>query len=153
MLGVEDILYTSDDQTQKVAMISGHTDLTKQQFDKYYVPEIDKYIKKGYSFLVGGASGCDTFAQNYLSQLPVEVTVCDKGDQNNCLFPDNFYHINGFASYPERDNYMTQHSSVDIAWIYYGSAGSGTCANLLRRKLGDRIARQVINLLRKRQIV
>jgi len=48
----------------KIVMVSGHTNLTKEEFNKY-------------SFVVGGASGCDEMTQKYLSNkgVPLQTTL------------------------------------------------------------------------------
>jgi hypothetical protein len=131
------------------AMISGHTDLTEENFKKFYVAKIDEYVAKGYSFVIGGAEGTDTMAQKYLADFPdVEVTVYDKGTQKN-VHCDRFKHLNGFKTYPERDAAMTDASSTDIAILQqYGGAASGTAGNLYRRKFGDDLSKQIIKLIR-----
>lgn len=136
----------------KVAMISGHTDLTPSEFETYYRPKIDNYIAKGYSFVLGGAEGADKLAQLYLASTvdlsKFKVTVYDKGQQNN-VHDSRFEHVNGFSSYPERDAAMTAVSSVDICILRQkGGAGSGTAANIYRRAFGDDVAKKLIKLIR-----
>lgn len=133
----------------KTVMVSGHTDLSKEEFDTYYVPELKASIAKGESFVVGGADGCDKMTQEFLSNYPeVNATIYDKGTQKN-VHCSRFGHINGFASYPLRDKAMTEASYRDIAYLHqYGGAASGTGANLLRRKFGHEMAEQITKLLR-----
>jgi hypothetical protein len=59
----------------KNVMISCHVNITKEQFEKYYIPEIDKYLHKGYNFIVGGALGTYSFAQEYLNNKNIKVIV------------------------------------------------------------------------------
>ena len=139
----------------KTYFISGHTDLSLQLFNQYYEPEIYRAIQdasitwddqndpSGYMihFLIGGASGVDSMAQDYLSKYindsRIKVTVYDRLCENNCRI-DNFCHVNGFESYTKRDEQMTTDSYEDIAFfrIYMG-LGSGTCLNVMRRLIGQ----------------
>jgi hypothetical protein len=134
---------------EKTAMVSGHTDLTQEKWDKYYKAKIDKLIEEGYAFVVGGAAGADELTQLYLAKFPeVDVTVYDKGTQDNAKCP-RFKKVNGFKTYPERDAAMTAASSLDVCVLnQYGGAGSGTAANLYRRKFGDETSKQIIKLIR-----
>lgn len=141
---------SNKNDTKKVAMVSGHTDLTEEEFLKYYKEKIDDYLVQGYSFVVGGADGADKLTQLYLSTYPkVEVTVYDKGSQKN-VHCNRFKHVNGFSSYPERDEAMTDASSVDICILrQHGGGGSGTAANLYRRKFGKEMAKDIIKIIRE----
>lgn len=136
-------------RTEQTVMVSGHTDLTQEEFDTFYKNKIDEYVDKGYAFVVGGADGSDKFTQLHLaSKDNVEVTVYDKGTQNNVHCP-RFKHINGFTSYPERDAAMTAASSIDICILRQtGCAGSGTAANLYRRQFGNEMAKTIIKIIR-----
>ena len=133
----------------KTVMVSGHTDLTEDEFNKYYKPRLDEYIKQGCSFIVGGASGCDEMTQKYLANIEADVTVYDKGNQHN-VHSNRYKHVNGFESYPLRDKTMTENSDLDLAFPRQnGGAGSGTWANILRRKYGHDFAQELIKLARK----
>lgn len=133
----------------KVAMVSGHTDLTAEEFNKFYKEKIDNLIAQGYCFVVGGAEGADKLTQLYLANYPaVQVTVYDKGTQKN-IHCERYAHMNGFKSYPERDEAMTEASSTDVAILRQkGGAGSGTAANLYRRAFGKEKAREIIKIIR-----
>lgn len=116
-------------------LICGHIDLSEEDFNKYYLPSLEKYSPQYDTFYVGGAKGADTFAQKYLgNENAWDVTVCDKGEQNNNLFPTIFKHKNGFASYIDRDDYMTSNSSDIIVFLrkHYMSIGSGSFSNVVR---------------------
>ena len=136
-----------------IVMISGHTDITQEQFQKYYQPLIDEYVDKGAKFIVGGAYGTDSMAQHYLATKNVDVTVYDKGDQNNVHDPEKFNHLNGFPSYPKRDAAMTENSTVDIAFLRNDrmAKGSGSCANIVRRVFGDKVSKKVFKLMRDKR--
>ena len=132
-------------------MVSGSTTATKEYFDKYYKEKMDEYIEKKCRFMVGGAKGIDTLTQQYLIKKlynPTMVTIVDKGTQDNRVSKE-FNHKNGFSSYPERDAWMTQNSDIDLAVVnQYGGGGSGTFANIVRRELGNDVAKQVTKLFR-----
>lgn len=137
----------------KIVMISGHRHLTQKNFDKYYINEIEKYRKAGYKFVIGDAIGADTMVQIYLSQYDdVDLTIY-------CVHPikkisDKFEYIVFEGNYLERDIFLTKISSKDIAFIYHDSGSiSYTCMNLLRRKYGQDIAEDVINIIQRYTIM
>lgn len=115
-------------------LICGHIDLTIKNFDDHYVPIIDSVLSKCDTFYVGGAKGVDTFAQDYLFKKNCNIIVCDKGDQNNNLYPSKYQHKNGFSSYIDRDAYMTDNVTDIIVFLkkHYMSLGSGSFSNVVR---------------------
>jgi hypothetical protein len=50
----------------KTYFVSGHLDLTKEEFDEHYVPKLAQAIEEGCHFVVGDAPGCDFMAQRFL---------------------------------------------------------------------------------------
>lgn len=60
-----------------VYFISGHLDLTEEEFITHYIPKIDAALqsKQNIAFVVGDARGCDSRAQKYLLNFPWLVTV------------------------------------------------------------------------------
>lgn len=138
------------DKEKKIAMISGHLNTTLAEFHKFYSGEIEKCAKEGYKFIVGGAKGTDTLAQLHLMRVLNDlsaVTVYDRGDEDNRQHK-SFQHKNGYASYTQRDENMTAESSMDIAFLHKDGGGSGTAANIIRRKLGPETAREVQAIFR-----
>lgn len=132
-------------------LICGHIDLSEKDFNKYYVPSFTKYSFQYDDFYVGGAKGVDTHAQNYLKKEGAwTVTVCDKGDQNNNLYPSEFIHVNGFSSYIERDTFMT--GIVDDIIVFlrknYMSLGSGSFCNVVRILTNKTIADEFMEYVR-----
>jgi hypothetical protein len=114
----------------EVAFISGHIDLTSEQFDKYYVKEIDDAIAKGCNFVVGNALGCDAMALQYLKEKvdSNRVTVYhrespyDKVNKQHLTMNDikklGYKNIlTGYSSFDQRDAHMTEDSDFDIAWV------------------------------------
>lgn len=122
-------------QENKIAFISGHLDLTQDEFDRYYRSMIRNAVDRGHSFVVGDANGVDTMAQELL-----EFCVCQKRVTVFHMFdlPRNyksilFNKIGGFSSDKERDEAMTLASNYDITWVKPGRQNSGTAKNLKRR--------------------
>lgn len=52
----------------RIAMISGHVDITPADFATHYLPAIDFAISRGDYFILGDAQGIDTLALDYLLQ-------------------------------------------------------------------------------------
>ncbi len=122
-------------ENKKVAFISGHRNLEQSEFDKYYVPEIQKYANLGYDFVVGDYYGCDIMAQTWISEHldHNRVTVYHMLKSPRNLASKDFKQVGGFKTDIERDSAMTNASSVDIAFIRPGNWTSGTAQNILRR--------------------
>ena len=113
--------------------------LTKVDFDNYYVPKLKEAIKKKSScFVVGDYYGADRMAQLWLSEnLPEEehsrVTVYHMFNLPRILESKLFKTIGGFRDDISRDSAMTEISDQDIAFVYPGRWTSGTAQNILRR--------------------
>ena len=149
----------------KVAFISGHRDITGEEFKTSYVPVIKEYFRKGYSFVIGDCNGCDNFAAQLIALIMsaspdrrVTLTIYhmlqeprfrvgerhDDGvwriepllaDKSVDEWPEVRY-IGGFRTDEERDAAMTAASSVDIAFVRDQTKWkSGTAQNLYRRHL------------------
>ena len=119
-----------------IAFISGHLDLTQEEFDKHYKPAINYAIYFGYSFVIGDARGADKMSQEYIKGMGNNVwelvTVYHMFDKprNNV---GNFTTKGGFKSDEERDIKMTLASDYDIAWVRPGREKSDTAKNIQRR--------------------
>ncbi|ABC29376.1 hypothetical protein HCH_02576 [Hahella chejuensis KCTC 2396] len=115
-----------------VYFISGHLDLTPQEFEQHYAPAIDQALENQASFVIGDARGADKLAQDYLYGKSNAVTVYHMFDtpRNNPGFPTR----SGFTSDNQRDKQMTADSTCDIAWVRPGREKSGTARNLARRQ-------------------
>lgn len=114
-----------------IAFISGHLDLTADEFRQHYVPLIDQAIEQQHRFVVGDARGADNMAQLYLKLRGVQATVFHAyaRPRNNLGFPSN----GGHRSQTAKDAAMTAASTYDIAWVRPGKEASGTAKNLERR--------------------
>lgn len=127
-----------------IAYISGHLDLTEQEFLDHYLPLIQKTLEERGTFVVGDARGADVMAQRYI----VEFFKTYVSLVPNCDYPMIVYHMfdsprnnmgnfrtkGGYTSDEDRDGAMTHVSDYDIAWVRPGREKSGTAKNLERRK-------------------
>ncbi len=115
----------------RTAFISGHLDLTQDEFDREYIPLIEKALLQGDKFVIGDARGADTIAQKYLSQFNgwTNVTIYHmfESPRNNV---GNYKTVGGFKNDSERDCNLTYCSDYDIAWVRPGRENSGTAKNL-----------------------
>lgn len=115
--------------------ISGHLDITAEEFATHYVPFLEAAQDQHASFVVGDARGTDTLAQTWLSrfapQAPVTVFHMFDNPRNNVAGSPT---RGGFITDDERDSAMTKASDQDIAWVRPGREKSGTARNLARRK-------------------
>jgi len=125
--------------------VSGHLDITPEEFKEHYVEALDTALTAGAYFVVGDARGSDTMAQEYLKGKTTHVTV-----YHQQTFPRNnkgaFPVRGGFQNDTTKDTAMTLASDLDIAWVrsveaqkkLYGSKyrkrTSGTEKNLKRRQ-------------------
>jgi hypothetical protein len=143
---------------EQTAFISGHVDLSSEEFKENYVKEIDIAIASGDKFVVGCAKGGDTMGLEYLLECKVDPTritiflferyssdeTCK--EKYNKLYPEIALKY-GYKSYSTRDAAMTNSSDYDIAWVRseaeckkkygdkYRPRVSGTEQNLIRRRL------------------
>lgn len=136
--------------------ISGHRDLSKDEFNSIYVCLINQYIdwlnldqsnlftSKKLTFYVGDCDGCDSMAIEYIvnNVLPnnpdtyLTICTCDfdfEGKQSYNFDNANINIINGFKSHEERDTYMTRETQVDLLYIRPGKWDSGTAQNFVKR--------------------
>jgi hypothetical protein len=102
---------------QKIYFISGHLDLSSEDFEKHYIPSIDYAIQHNSFFVVGDAKGADTLAQQYLaSKKYPRVTVYHMFSAPRCNY-GNWPIVGGYKSDESRDAYMTANSTDDIAYV------------------------------------
>lgn len=149
--------------------VSGHMDLTKEEFAEHYEPRIRAAHAAGASFVVGDAHGCDFMAQRLLASLelgqpkdagrvrvfhmlerPRHSFGSGYGSRDPNLPKDSwsgrrggFPLVGGFSSDEERDAAMTAASDDDIAWVrpVKDKRHSGTAKNLARRAAQRKAAR------------
>ncbi len=124
-----------------IGYVSGHLDLSEEEFAAHYVPRIveavargcsDPHGPSGLSFVVGDARGADLLFQRYAQAQGLSVTVFHMfaEPRNNV---GGFPVVGGFASDAARDEAMTAASGFDVAWVRPGRERSGTAKNLARR--------------------
>lgn len=122
--------------------VSGHRDLTKEEFEEHYVPLIQKVIKEDSwaEFVVGDWEGCDTlFIEYILYRFPNIFVSIYYIDYIKTKFRGNYvYNYDNINlckrnTYDECDASMTRNSDFDIAWIRPGREDSHTAKNIKRR--------------------
>ena len=114
-----------------IVFISGHLDVTAEEFAEHYLPRLEQHLLAGDEFVVGDARGADAMAQQFLKSRNAKVTVFHMREKprNNVDFPTK----GGYKSDDERDAAMTAASNTDVAWVRPGREKSGTARNLQRR--------------------
>jgi len=135
--------------TTRTYFVSGHLDITEEEFKLYYVPELQAAVHAGASFVMGDARGADTMAQTFLDPTTSAVTVFHMATKPRNCVSSRFFKQGGFSTDLDRDTALTAASTHDIAWIRpeaeqrkkYGkkfrkNRVSGTLANLRRRSGG-----------------
>lgn len=127
-----------DFQKNRTFFISGHRDITEEEFNNIYVPKIrEAYCEYNAKFIIGDYEGVDIMAQNYLLDVlkinPINIIICHMFDKPKNTNKNIINLIGGFKTDEERDSYMTNHSDEDIAFIRKGKINSGTEQNILRR--------------------
>ena len=122
--------------------ISGHRNITQEEFEKNYAPVIEDIVKNNFAgsirFIMGDYYGVDIMAQNYLIDKlnfqPERICVYHMFDKPRNIHPKIENRVGGFTSDEERDAAMTRDSHIDIAFVRDHNKWSGTGANILRRK-------------------
>lgn len=117
----------------EVAFISGHLNLTDEEFSLYYKNRILQAAQVGARFVVGDARGTDLMAQQLLRDIGCRAVTVYHMHQSPRHNAGSFSAIGGFLSDEDRDHAMTQDSTCDIAWVRPGRESSGTARNLARR--------------------
>ena len=125
-----------------IYFISGHRDLTLDEFETHYIPLLNKILEDDpYArFLVGDWEGCDEYAVRYLITKPVYpiITIyCVDGPRSKFLqdlvFQIGRIHTKLCKTYDECDASMTADSHFDVTWIRPGRGDSHTAGNIKRR--------------------
>lgn len=134
-----------------IFFISGHRDITEQEFKEHYIPWIDSIFDDvNYpEFVVGDCEGVDKMAMDYLAPLAFNreayINIYHMGDSprhtpdnvpinyTERCFSDYVTFHGGYNSDETRDSAMTKDSHFDIAWVRKGKENSGTAQNIKRR--------------------
>ena len=125
-------------ERRKVAYISGHLDVTLDEFRAHYCQPILDAIRAGHQFVVGDARGADDWANKFLWTFCndlADITVYHMLDAPR-YNAGELQTMGGFTSDDERDTAMTAASDYDIAWVRKGREKSGTATNIARRLNG-----------------
>ena len=128
------------DETLNTYFISGHRDITENEFEYYYIPLINEALSENPNakFIVGDCDGVDIMAQNYLVSIIDDIsriTVYCVGDTPKNINSEIIYIKNGFNDEREKDIAMTNASFKDIALVKQCEYITGTGENILRRYL------------------
>ena len=127
-----------------IYFISGHRDLSYEDFEKYYIPKIKEVIEMDprAGFVVGDCDGVDKFAMNYIFKcytVPLVIyhmfdtprNIPERLSESPEL--EGVYFNGGYKSDIERDSAMTKASDFDIAFVKDNRWDSGTAQNIKRR--------------------
>jgi len=118
-----------------IYFISGHRNITLEEFEKYYKQQIFNALKnKNSKFVIGDYDGVDSIAQQFLINKTKNVTIYhmfDKPMNNN----GNWKTKGGYIDDIDRDSAMTRESDEDIVWVRNPGELSGTEQNIIRRKI------------------
>lgn len=143
----------------KIAFVSGHIDITHDQFHQHYSLPLDNAIAAGHNFILSTARGTDSLALEYLLSKGVDpsrikVYIARPTDPRKGALIDARKYTNRGLSvevvvgwHAERDAEMTNASVYDVLWVrpenetrllygtkYRGGRISGTQKNLERRE-------------------
>lgn len=126
-----------------IYFISGHRNLSYEDFEKYYTPIIDKAIREDdeAKFVIGDCCGVDKFAMDYIFNKDIcHITIYHMFNKprnipeaNTRVILDLVDFRGGFKSDEERDSAMTRDSDFDIAFVKDCRWNSGTVQNIKRR--------------------
>ncbi|KAF2429059.1 hypothetical protein EJ08DRAFT_306050 [Tothia fuscella] len=86
---------SSSNQPPKIALISGHIDLTTSELEKHYVPQIDAALQGGHHFVLGDAAGADTLALSYLLSQVLSSSNIDLRSRIT-MYPSRKHNISKF---------------------------------------------------------
>jgi len=118
----------------ETAFVSGHLDLTKEEFIEHYVPQIRAAMDRGCAFVVGDARGADSLAQSFFAAYGANACVFHMFVSPRNIAIASWPRMGGFKSDDARDAAMTAASDFDIAWVRPGRERSGTARNIERRR-------------------
>jgi hypothetical protein len=118
---------------KKICFISGHRDISENEFREHYENKIFEAINQDCSFVLADCRGVDEQSQKFLKAFNVkDVKVYHMFEEPR--YNSGFECIGGFQNDIERDTAMTEASDYDIAWVRPGKERSGTAQNIERRK-------------------
>ena len=123
-----------------IYFVSGHRDITKEEFEKYYIMALRTayYEDDKPEFVVGDYEGVDKMAMDYIAEnLMCPLTIYHMLDKprHTPSVTDRIpicYH-GGYKTDEERDSAMTRASDIDIAFVKKDRWDGGTAQNIKRR--------------------
>lgn len=123
---------------KRIFFISGHRDITYNEYTTLYLPTILEKIKEYDAyFIMGDYEGVDIMAQNTLMNIleyPSEkVIVYHMHDKPRNINPLITQTVGNFKTDEDRDYAMSVNSDEDIAFVRCGRFTSGTAQNIIRR--------------------
>lgn len=123
--------------------ISGHRDLTQEEFNEHYAPVLEKVLKEdwGCHFVLGDWEGCDKMALEFILSQEDYYNSIEIFYVNKVRIRPFGKHIYNFkdlyvcsrSTYDDCDEAMTKFSDFDIAWVRSGREDSHTAMNIKRR--------------------
>lgn len=121
-----------------IYFISGHRDITEEEFKKYYVPAIySAYHNQDFEgFVVGDYEGVDKMAMDFITEnLPCGLIIyhMSENPRNTPKDESMVSYMGYYKTDEDRDAAMTRVSDVDIAYVREGRWNSGTAQNIKRR--------------------
>ena len=106
----------STTRRNQTIFISGHIDITPEQWEIHYKGPIDDAISLDCKFVLGDARGTDRMSISYLWEKKVKnVTIFHMYE--NARHNPGYNTNGGYTSDELRDKAMTEASDVDIAWV------------------------------------
>lgn len=106
--------------TGTVYFISGHIDITEEEFNTHYRNRIDLALQNPFStFVIGDAQGADTLAKNYLGSRidKTRITIYTRRSPIQCSELVGFKIKGSFKNHTQKDAAMTRDSDEDILYI------------------------------------
>ena len=126
------------ERKEKTYFISGHRNITEEEFTNYKNALQNILNEKPDAlFVVGDYEGVDIMCQHFLidelNVEPSQVTVYHMYDTPRNIHPQITNIVGGFENDEDRDAAMTYISCADIAFVRDHTTWSGTGQNILRR--------------------
>ncbi|KAL9570460.1 hypothetical protein ACKAV7_005391 [Fusarium commune] len=144
----------------RIAMISGHIDISRSEFATHYHSPLDEAIARGDLFILGDAKGTDEMALDYILEKDptARITVYASRAHRVQVFREKNIRVvfveamqkgtSGRQRHLQRDAEMTKASDYDILWV----RSEEECRKLYRDKYRPRISGTELNRRRRLEI-
>ncbi|KAH6876826.1 hypothetical protein B0T10DRAFT_497331 [Thelonectria olida] len=145
----------------RIAMISGHIDISPSEFATHYYYSLDEAIARGDLFILGDAKGTDEMALDYILErdLTAHITVYasrahrirELGDKNiQVIFVKAMKKgASGRQRHLQRYAEMTKASDYDILWV----RGEEECRKRYGEKYRPRVSGTELNRRRRLEVL